>query len=87
MFQYFPYFYCEFPRSIFNLDAATTEELTTFLRNLAQNLEFAIYLVINQRPGMRSPRSLELDFKEKHEQYIHNIEVVHRYPIYGYHSQ
>ena len=35
---------------------------------------------------MRSPRSLEQEFKSKNDQYVHNIEVVYRYPIYGFHQ-
>ena len=43
--------------------------------------------MINQKPGMKSPRSLFKEFTDRNECYIHNIELVHRYPIYGYHSE
>ena len=52
---------------------------------MAENLEFALFLVINNRPGMKSPRSMLTEFKEKNDQYVHNIEVTYKYPIYGYH--
>ena len=35
---------------------------------------------------MRSPRSLEQEFKSRNEQHVHNIEVTYWYPIYGYHQ-
>lgn len=34
---------------------------------------------------MKSPRALQKEFVDRKEQYVHNVEVVHRYPIYGYH--
>lgn len=35
---------------------------------------------------MRSPRSQFKEFKDRNDQYVHNIEVVHKFPIYGYHK-
>ncbi len=78
--------FCEFPQSIFNLEAATKEETTDFLLTLATHLEFALYLVINHKAGMKSPRALHKEYLERKEQFVHNIEIVYRYPIYGYHK-
>jgi len=54
--------------------------------HFAQNLEFALYLYINQKPGMKSPRLLIKEFQDKNEQFIHNVEVQYKFPIYGYHK-
>eukprot|EP00347_Sterkiella_histriomuscorum_P014702 403359875 len=87
IFDYYPFLYCEFPVQIFNIERSTSEELQVFLSDFAFNLEFALYLSIYQKSGLKSPRILLREFEDKNEQLVHNCELAYKYPIYGYYTE
>ena len=47
-------------------------------------MELALYIVLYNKSGLKSPHLLRKEFHDKNEHLIHNITVHWKYPIYGY---
>ena len=84
IFDYFPYFFAELPPAVF--DPSRDSNPRKFLVYFAQCLELSIYIV---QKGLREAKyemleQIEAEIMKSNSQYVHNVEIVYRYPIYGH---
>ena len=91
VFDYFPYFYVELPKSVYDPENSKMSKETEreFLVYFAQCLEVALYILTKslREASFEGLANIQEEILRNSLQYIHDVQICSKYPIYGYNPE